>query len=318
MELSNLLLSNNTSATNKKPTAFTGYPSDNWGISAYTTTANGLASATSVVAVNASTGQVLTAINSTTASWQSQNVKAQLQKCTDVISTNLINNTYTQPSLNVIIVLYTTGIYKINALQSGCYSLIYNGSPYPTNYFINILYVNGTLYALANNMTTYTSTNYTTWNQITNNTATFFTAITPSGNTWGSTSYIINDGIYFCMSGYNSSSPNANMYHIIRSTDCMTWSPIGVSDAYYFAFGFYYILQLSVKYYSLRNGPSGDFQVYLDQSSDGVTFTKVDLSSYFTARRPPESISYQNGIIFVSEGYYTNLYTIYSTNLGST
>ena len=76
---------------------------------------------------------------------------ARLQKSTDLISTDLSNKnviTYTQPSLNVIIVLTYIGIYKINALKSGYYSLIYNGLPYSANYFVNILFVNGLLFGL--------------------------------------------------------------------------------------------------------------------------------------------------------------------------
>ena len=254
-----------------------------------TTSANGLSSATTTVVVNTSaapsTGQVLTALNSTSASWQSQNVIAQIQKNTDLISTNLANNknviAYTIPSQNVMIVLTTTAIYKINYFSSGGYSLVYNGVPYPTNYFINILYVGTTLYALCNNMDTYTSTNYTTWTKISNNITSFFSGITSSSNYWDCTSYIINDGTYFYMSGYNTSSGNSNMYHIIKSSDCMTWSTISNSDSYWFNFGMYYIPSLTgAKYFNLRCGPDGDFECYLDQSVDGVTFAKVKHFEY--------------------------------------
>ena len=108
------------------------------------------------------------------------------------------------------------------------------------------------------------------------------------------------------------------MYHIIKSSDCSTWSTIGVSDSYWFNFGMYYIPSLTgAKYFDLRCGPDGDYECYLDQSSDGVTFTKVNLSSYFTQGRPIVDIYYINSVLFVSQGYYTNVYTIYSLNQGS-
>ena len=107
-------------------------------------------SATTRIAVNAPTfSQELTANNSTTASWQSQNVIAQLQKCTDVISLNLTNQcviTNTQPSLTPTIVLCSTGVYKINIFTIWLLFINLLLNTIRNTFFVYILYVNNTLY----------------------------------------------------------------------------------------------------------------------------------------------------------------------------
>ena len=60
----------------------------------------------------------LSSLNSTSANWQSLTLSSQFQKCADIISANLANKSviaYTTPSITPIIVLFSTGIYVINA-----------------------------------------------------------------------------------------------------------------------------------------------------------------------------------------------------------
>ena len=146
-----------------------------------------------------------------------------------------------------------------------------------------------------------------------NNLSTFFTVLTPDNSSYAS-NYYVYDGTYFYVSAYGSPA-NANIAHVAKSTEAITWTSISsTTDTNYFSWGMFYIPSIANKYILLRSGSGGDYQVIVDISTDGVTFTQKDLSSYFSGGRPIEYVSYQNNNKNLCQGYYTNSYSVYTTD----
>ena len=199
--------------------------------------------------------------------------------------------------------------------------MIYNGAPYSGTsvFFCELITFNNTLYAFTNTALIYTSTdpNYKIWTPLTNNLSTIFSNLAytiSTSNRIGSYSWVINDGTYFYACGYTTLGSG---YNVARSADGITWTGIGTQANLYYVYGMFYIPSLTNKYYTTGSN-SGNNVSYINASSDGVNFTQTNYSSYFyNTAAPCTQISYQNSIIFITQGYYGNNGSIYSTNNGS-